>query len=303
MEPSDRELVVETQAGNPAAMGILLERHRAGMTAAAVRILGPGPDVEDVVHDAFLVALGSVGRLRDPDSAGAWLSGIARNLGRRRRRSVTRAQLGLATQSAAGPVSPSAEAAIDSLALRDWVWSALNRLSEPLRLAIVLRHFSEARSYREIALISGVPVGTVRSRLAEGRRKLAEALAMEADRSHADHRTVTATRSRFFREAFAGYNDGRADTYLAAMHESVEVRVGSETSRGRALAAYGLEQDIALGMKLHVTTVIASKRLTVLEGRFENPIDDPDHCPLTTTQIYVHDDGGGIRTIGLHYPQ
>jgi hypothetical protein len=35
--------------------------------------------------------------------------------------------------------------------MRDWVWSAFEGLSEPLRLPLILRHFTQSRSYRDIA--------------------------------------------------------------------------------------------------------------------------------------------------------
>jgi hypothetical protein len=40
---------------------------------------------------------------------------------------------------------------LDQLAMRDWVWSAFEGLSEPLRLPLILRHFTQSRSYRDIA--------------------------------------------------------------------------------------------------------------------------------------------------------
>jgi len=48
----DAVLTRAAQAGEVAALGLLLERHRAGMRAVALSILGPGPDVDDVVQDA-----------------------------------------------------------------------------------------------------------------------------------------------------------------------------------------------------------------------------------------------------------
>jgi hypothetical protein len=67
-----------------------------------------------------------------------------------------------------------AQHAIEIGALRDWVRTALERLSEPQRLAVTLRYFTSASSYEAIPDICGVPVGTVRSRLSAAKRKLAE---------------------------------------------------------------------------------------------------------------------------------
>lgn len=56
------------------------------------------------------------------------------------------------------------------------VWTALERLSEPLRLVATLRYFTGAQSYEAIAEICGVPVGSVRSRLSAAKARLADEL-------------------------------------------------------------------------------------------------------------------------------
>ena len=65
--------------GEVAALGLLLEQHRAGMRAVALSILGPGPDADDAVQDAALTALRGIGDVRDPAAVGAWLRMIVRN--------------------------------------------------------------------------------------------------------------------------------------------------------------------------------------------------------------------------------
>lgn len=302
--PTDADLVAQTRQGTAGALGMLLERHRAGLTSVAVRILGPGPDVEDVVHETFLVALSRIDRLREPESVGPWLMGIARNVCLQRLRAAREVPYGtldptsgLSLTDTTGP-----EEVIDRIALREWVWSALDSLSEPLRLAVILRHFSRANSYRDIASISGVPVGTVRSRLNQARAKLAEALLAEAAAADSDHGVLERTRRRRFEEAYAEYNRGIGLDLLAqSLEKDVEtVWQDGFVLRGREVLAQNLSHDIAAGVKLHIDNVIASHSITVLDARFENPPDDPHHCPPLTTQVYLHN-GDGIRSIRLHY--
>jgi len=71
--PSDAELVRAAQAGEMPAVSVLLEKHRAGMFAAALSILGNVPDAEDVVQDAALIALRRVSDVRRPESRPAVL--------------------------------------------------------------------------------------------------------------------------------------------------------------------------------------------------------------------------------------
>ncbi len=148
--PTDVELVAQARRGSASALGTLLERHRAGVTAAAVRILGHRPDIDDVVHDTFLVALTHIDKLRDPEAAGSWLMGIARNVSLQRLRADREVpDATVEPDSTNDPTEP--EQAIDQLALREWVWSAIEGLSEPLRLPVILRHFTGAMSsgYRD----------------------------------------------------------------------------------------------------------------------------------------------------------
>ena len=70
------------------------------------------------------------------------------------------------------------------------VSGALAQLPEEYRAAIVLRHVADL-DYEEIAAIQGVPVGTVRSRLARGRAQLGEILGNQ--NAHSDRQTKTST--------------------------------------------------------------------------------------------------------------
>ncbi|MCG7209585.1 RNA polymerase sigma factor, partial [Streptomyces arenae] len=181
----DAVLTRAAQAGEIAALGALLERHRAGMRAVALSVLGPAADVDDVLQDAALTALLRIGDVRDPAAVGAWLRMVVRNAGRSvlRHSALVRpvAEPPLVAQ-AAGP-----EQWLERNAVRDWIWEALEELSPVLRMPLVLRYFTaEGASYEQIALACGVPVGTVRSRLSQGRAKLALALAATADTAHAD---------------------------------------------------------------------------------------------------------------------
>lgn len=181
----DAVLTRAAQSGEVAALGLLLERHRAGMRAVALSVLGSGPDADDVMQDAALTALLRIGDVREPEAVGAWLRMIVRNGSRLvlRQSAVVRPVSDLPLQSTyLGP-----EQWLERNALRDWVWEALEELPPALRMPLVLRYFAtEVTSYERIADICGVPVGTVRSRLSRGRDRMAAALAATADAPHGD---------------------------------------------------------------------------------------------------------------------
>ncbi|SEC51352.1 RNA polymerase sigma-70 factor, ECF subfamily [Streptomyces sp. 3213] len=171
------------QSGEVAALGRLLERHRGGMRAVALSILGPGADADDVMQDAALTALLRIGDVRDPAAVGAWLRMIVRNAGRLVLREAILVRPVGELPVIAAQLGP--EQWLERNALRDWVWEALAELTPALRMPLLLRYFAaEVTSYERIADACGIPVGTVRSRLSRGRAQMATALAATADTPH-----------------------------------------------------------------------------------------------------------------------
>ena len=301
MELSDAELVRGLRAGDAGYAALLVGRHRASMHVVAVSMLGAGRDVDDVVQDALLVALSRLETLRDRDAVGPWLRGITRNLCRRRLRS-TPMQVPVAWSDA---VDVGFEPhALESLAIRDWVWTALNELSPPLRHVIVLRYFSRARRYDAIALALGIPVGTVRSRLSEARRIMTASLDSLAVAAHSDHGRHEQERAALFVDIYDEYNGGRhcARLYDALVPEA-ELRVAgvSDVERGRDRIVRDIETDVEAGVRLRVLDVIAGPDITVVEGAFDNPAEAPEHCPPMTTQVFLHRGTSSIASISLHY--
>lgn len=203
----DTRLTRAAQAGDVTALGLLLESHRAGMRAVALSVLGPGPDVDDVVQDAALVALRRIGDVRDPAAVGPWLRMIVRNACRSLLRSTP------LTEPADDLSLPSPDGLpeqwLERNALRDWIWEAIEQLSPALRMPLVLRHFSsQVTSYEQIAAACGIPVGTVRSRLSQARTNLADALTAVAATAHDDHARRTAASRTQAHETLAAAERG-----------------------------------------------------------------------------------------------
>lgn len=93
---SDGSLVLRAQRGDRWAEEALYNRHVRSVTRVALRLLARTVEAEDVVQDAFVIALSDLDKLRDGDAFGAWLLRIVvRQVHRRfRRRRLLRA-LGL----------------------------------------------------------------------------------------------------------------------------------------------------------------------------------------------------------------
>src|SRR5262245_28673353 len=90
---TDGELVAATLAGERAAFGELIDRHRPRTVALARRLLRDPLEAEDVVQEALLQAYLGLEDLRAPERFGAWLGGIAANLAKMRLRAAVRLDL------------------------------------------------------------------------------------------------------------------------------------------------------------------------------------------------------------------
>jgi RNA polymerase sigma-70 factor, ECF subfamily len=134
-------------------------------------------DAQDVVQDAYLRALKYFRTFRGGDSR-AWLLAIVRNRShtwRSTRRSdavTTEFDEELHSGDGAGEA---ADAGLRRGEAKETVRQALARLPAEFREVIVLREL-QGLSYKEIAQVTGSPVGTVMSRLARARQRLVEAL-------------------------------------------------------------------------------------------------------------------------------
>jgi RNA polymerase sigma-70 factor (ECF subfamily) len=274
----DALLTRDAQAGEVAALGSLLARHQADMRAVALAILGYGPDAEDAVQDAVLIALRRIGDVRDPDAVGPWLKMIVRNQCRMRRRARAHEQLGVEVDPRSS--APSPDQVLDEHALRDWVWHAIERLSPPLRTTLMLRHFSDVTSYEEIAAACGVPVGTVRSRLREARTKLTGALLATADDRHADSALLARTARTEAIETLAAAERG-AFNEVAKDRWAADFRIvsGGVALGGIATALRGMDSDLEAGVHQRFVNAVASRDLVIWEMELVNPPCDPDHCP------------------------
>ncbi|CAN5829750.1 sigma-70 family RNA polymerase sigma factor [soil metagenome] len=290
----DAELVRAAQNGDAVSLGILLERHRAPLYALALRILGRTAEAQDAVQDTCLIALNNIDRLREPKAVGGWLRGIVHNVCLRHLRKKRGEVLLEDSPHCAKERSfeSSAEEYIDCLAMREWVWTALYELPETLRVTAMLRYFGSYSSYEEISSILGVPVGTVRSRLNRVKVKLAGILLETAGLAHDEARKLTESRVRYFGSAWGGYNRGHADGLMSAFSNAPVLAFSDGTilggRDGHEWLAEELEGDMEAGMKLHLTSVIASKDITVVEGDYENPRDDPFRCPPAISMVHFH---------------
>jgi RNA polymerase sigma-70 factor (ECF subfamily) len=255
MIDTDAVLVRAACGGDATSLGLLLERYKPSLLAHAVRLLdGSTVRAEDAVQETFITALCKIHTVRDPAAVGGWLHAVLRNacLMQRRQADHDRSTEAIADQAAWG----SFEEELDQLALRSWIWAGIEGLSEPLQLPLILRYFSGATSYDHIAAICGVPIGTVRSRLNEAKRKLAEALLTEAAAAESADRRASEAAAREFEEAINRMTrDHDANDFADRCAPDVAIQLGTaREQRGRDHILSRAEADAAAGVSYQLTT-------------------------------------------------
>jgi RNA polymerase sigma-70 factor (ECF subfamily) len=199
---TDGDLVALARDGDRAAFGDLVDRHRVAVYRAAMAALGSHAEAEDAAQDAFVVAWRRLDSFRGEASFRTWLLTIAWHQAINRRRSLMKwwrrtvplddsevrlkpdATYGSASSASATSYVASAfrrtvEVDPEELAsggeLRRDIQTAIRALSPKLRDALLLVQSGDY-SYEEIGVIVRAPVGTIKWRVAEARRRVKQRL-------------------------------------------------------------------------------------------------------------------------------
>jgi RNA polymerase sigma-70 factor, ECF subfamily len=171
----ERELLGRAQAGDLFAFEALAGVHVDRLYGVVLRLLGDGPEAEDVLQETLLRAWRGIGRFEGRAMVFTWLYRIAVNecnraFERRTRRRATVAVIDEATVIAAPSTEGPANRA-EQRELREALERAISQLAPPYRAALVLRDV-EGLSTREAAKIAGVGEAAFKSRLHQARLKV-----------------------------------------------------------------------------------------------------------------------------------
>jgi RNA polymerase sigma factor (sigma-70 family) len=168
-EPDGRLLDRFRTGRDEAAFAELVARHARMVFGVCRRVLGNAHDAEDAFQAAFVVLVRRAGELTGRDTVGDWLHGVAYRTALKARANAVKRRT---KEAAAGrpigvePPGPDDAAAVDA---------ELAALPAKYREPLVLCEL-EGRPRKEVAAALGVPEGTLSSRLATGKRMLADRL-------------------------------------------------------------------------------------------------------------------------------
>lgn len=192
--PYENALIARLKMGEMQAFDELVEEYQALVFALALRILNDAEDARDATQETFLKVYRHFAHFRGEASLKTWICRIAINQAhsterwwRRRQRGQTRsldAPLGLfddedrcAVEWLASPAATPEDEALSHERGRQ-IERALSQLKRDFRVAVILRDI-EGLAYEEIAYVTEVSVGTVKSRIARGREMLRQIVQSE----------------------------------------------------------------------------------------------------------------------------
>lgn len=182
-ELSDSELVAAFKAGDAEALGLLMERHKAAVFGYLLRLTSRRDAAEDLFQEVFLKLVKNPGAYSEKEKFKAWLFTVARNAAMDLfRREGSRGEVSLEGDGeGTGPADflasaePGPAEAFYGKGLAASIDAALASLSEDQREVFYLRHYSEL-SFKEIAEMLKVPIGTVLARMSRAAAQLRKKL-------------------------------------------------------------------------------------------------------------------------------
>jgi RNA polymerase sigma-70 factor, ECF subfamily len=171
-EATDAELVSSVVEGNKQALRVVWDRYLAQVRATLRSLLGSDLVIDDLAQEVFLTFYRSASRIRDPSALRPYLLGVATRLAsfeirtrsRRNRwyrlfhRSVIDRGIGASPE-------------VDERDVLRSLRVLLSKLPERERQACVLRYIQDL-SPTEVAVAMGIPMGTAKRAISEGRRRL-----------------------------------------------------------------------------------------------------------------------------------
>ena len=177
---SDDQLIARTIAGQTDAFGVLIEKYQGRLYNSMVHFLRNEAEAEDVVQDAFVLALTKLESFKGNSQFYTWLYRIAHNAAiskLRKKRPALSLNHSYGDEDSPGFSVPSAEAQPGEQMEKDEevhsLMEAMSRLSDEHRSILILREMEEM-DYEAISGVLQLPVGTVRRRLHRARSCLRE---------------------------------------------------------------------------------------------------------------------------------
>lgn len=174
-------LIQRAKLGDSAAFEMLVDQHAIYVYNLALRVVKNPQEAEDMAQEAFLNAWRGLKRFREDAKFSTWLYRIVTNVCYNRLPKLKRELTSLPIDEVAEETSREqlpVDMAYLSVELGATIHQAIAELPESYSLLIALRHL-QGMNYNEIADVTGMPLGTVKTGIFRARKLLRESISAE----------------------------------------------------------------------------------------------------------------------------
>ncbi len=179
----EQKCINEAKNGSQEAFAQVVEAHQKRVYQLAFRMMGNHEDAQDVVQEAFFKAWSALPNFKGDSQFSTWMHRLTSNTAidhlRKKKDTLSltmdypEQEEGSEMQLVDGGQSPGE--VLEQKELRQWIQEGLGQLTDVHRVVLILREV-EGLSYQEISTTLDVDLGTVKSRIARGRKTLRDFL-------------------------------------------------------------------------------------------------------------------------------
>jgi RNA polymerase sigma-70 factor (ECF subfamily) len=271
-------------------INFLFQKFNPFVQALALKLCDNTAQAEDAVQDAWITVFTHSHQLRQPESFLPWLKRIVTNSCHQLTRKGNRIVFVEELPENDKMIEDSVELKLEKSGDRDALYGILSELPLQLRETVMLRYLTGYNSYDQIAAITGVPIGTVRSRLSDSKKKLS-LLWKRFDDVDSSAFKQNQYWNSYYQEICPGaYTDKNmlADLYAHVAVDLKLVFTSGKTAVGRSVFKWGMDDDMKHGSSIKSVDVCStSGDLTVLKVSFTNSFEFPEHCPPRSYMTFL----------------
>jgi RNA polymerase sigma factor (sigma-70 family) len=279
----------EARRGNKTCLNNLLTFYHAQLLSYAMKICKYSNVAEDALQEAYINALTHFNEVKEPQNFFFWIRTIVK-------RSCWQ-QMNLAYKTV--PLSARLidskindmriEGEIEKNNMNEFLWERISRLSETLRIVVLLRYFSNYNNYDNISEILDIPIGTVRSRLNEAKKQLRKTWNLSLSDMPQNIKNEAEYWNEFYEYSFKFIQRDPIVKQNFNNHLLPDLTINftsGRTKQGRELIAKEIEDDLIYGTSYKMGSIFNLKNIGILQGENINSSEYPDRCPPTSTLIF-----------------
>lgn len=168
----EEQYLKKVAKGDRDAFEFLFLKYRDRLFRFVWPLLKSESDIEDVIHEVFLVVWRQAGSFKGASKVSTWIFGIAYKIAMRVQQNKNRYHLVEPSDEALDQqISVNLPSSIEQRQMADWLNKGIAKLSPDHRIVIELTYYS-GFSYKEIAEILGCPENTIKTRMFHARKLL-----------------------------------------------------------------------------------------------------------------------------------